>query len=167
VIGAGIHFIVVIVGHNSNGWRIALPSAVMGALAAPMIFELPLNLLMMTRAHPALPSDPVLYRILFFAPLLLIEVITLSLLTLSPAVRLSRATLWFVAAMLAVFAVGALVRLGYPPAPVPAALNVATKILALIATLSLFVRPRAGSSTGATLRPARAPAASAARTGVT
>jgi hypothetical protein len=178
LIGVGLIFFVIVVAHSSRGWRIALPSAVIGALAAPMIFEFPFDLIVMSRTYPALPPDPALYRLLFFAPLFLIEIITLSLLTLSPAARVSRATLWCVAAMLAVFGVWALVGFGYPSGPVPVTLNVVSKILALMAALTLFVpaRTEPGTETGLgtetepgrgiSLQPARAPATSGAWTGV-
>jgi hypothetical protein len=143
-----------------------------------MIFEFPFDLIVMSRTYPALPPDPALYRVLFFAPLFLIEIITLALLTLSPAARLSRATLWCVAAMLAVFSVWALAGFGYPSGAVPVALNVVSKILALVAALTLFVPARAepGAEPGlgaetepgteTAPQPARAPAASGAWTGV-
>jgi hypothetical protein len=70
-----------------------------------MIFEFPFDLIVMARLYPPIPPDPALYRVLFFAPLFLIEVMTLWLLTLSPMVRLSRATFFWFALMLAVFAV--------------------------------------------------------------
>jgi len=54
---------------------------------------------------------------LFFAPLLLIEITTMSLLTLSPMAKLSRATFFFFAGILAVFAVWGLSGFGYPSAP--------------------------------------------------
>jgi hypothetical protein len=82
--------------------------------------------------------------VLFFAPLFLIEVMTLSLLTLSPMVRLSRTTFFWFALMLAVFAVWGLFGFAYPSAPVPFALNVLSKILAFVTALSLFLPQRAG-----------------------
>jgi hypothetical protein len=88
-----------------------------------------------------------LYRALFFAPLFLIEVLTLALPTVSPAVRLSRAALMCFALMLAVFAVWGLSGFGYPSAPVPFTLNVVSKILAFAVTLGLFVPQTARAST--------------------
>ena len=45
-----------------TGWRYQtrLGSAVVGAMAAPMIFELPFDLIVMARTYPALPPDPAL-----------------------------------------------------------------------------------------------------------
>jgi hypothetical protein len=157
LVGVGVIFCVIDLAQNARGWRIALGSGVIGALAAPWIFELPFDLIVMTRTYPALPPDPALFRVLYFAPLFLIAVITLALLTLSPVARLSRATLWCLAAMLAVFAVWALFGFGYPSSAVPATLNVVSKILALMTGLTLFLPSRA--ETGA-----EAPAQAAATT---
>ena len=72
-----------------TGWRYQtrLGSAVVGAMAAPMIFELPFDIIVMARTYPALPPDPALDRAVFFTPLFLVELTTLWLLTLSPMVR--------------------------------------------------------------------------------
>jgi hypothetical protein len=142
-IGVGLVFFIILVS-GSDGWRVTLPSAFIGALAAPMIFELPFDLIVMARTYPAIAPDPALYRVLFFAPLFLIELTTLALLALSPMVRLSKAALLFFALMLAVFAVWGLGGFDYPATPVPFTLNVVSKILAFVVTLSLFLprRPR-------------------------
>jgi hypothetical protein len=95
----------------------------------------------MTRTYP-IPPDPAGYRALFFLPLFAIELTTLALLTLSPMVRLSRATFWSFAAMLAVFAVWALFGFGYPSTPVSITLNVVSKILAFVTALTLFLPVR-------------------------
>jgi hypothetical protein len=168
LIGTGILFCVIAMVHSSRGWRTALWSAVIAAIAAPVIFEFPFDLIVMSRTYPGLPPDPALYRALFFAPLIAIEVSTLALLAWSPAARLSRPTLWSLAAMFAVFAGWALAGFGYPDAPVPTTLNVVSKVLALLASLTLFVPARAGHGAvaeAAGARPAR-PAGSRAWTGV-
>jgi hypothetical protein len=71
------------------------------------------------------------------------EITTLSLLTLSPMVRLSRATFFAFALMLAVFAVWALAGFGYPSTPVFYALNVVSKLIAFVTALTLFLPQRA------------------------
>jgi hypothetical protein len=163
LIGVCVIFCVVAFAHRSRGGPVALGSAAIAALAAPWVFEVPFDLIIMSRTVPGLPPDPALYRALFFAPLLLIGVTTLALLTLSPVARLSRATLWCLAAMLTVFAVWALSGFGYPSASVPTALNVASKVLALLAALTLFLSRQAETGTES---PAPAPAAAGAWTGV-
>jgi hypothetical protein len=142
VTGLGVSLVFIIILTNSRGGPVArLGSAIIGALAAPMIFELPFDLIVMTRTYP-IPPDPAGYRALFFLPLFAIELTTLALLTLSPMVRLSRATFWSFAAMLAVFAVWALFGFGYPSTPVSITLNVVSKILAFVTALTLFLPVR-------------------------
>ena len=142
VIGVGVIFVVILIVGSSHGWRVALASAAIGAAAAPMIFEFPFDLIVMARTYPPLPPDPALYRILFFAPLFLVEFTTLALLTLSPMMRLPRAAFFTFALMLAVFTVWSLSGFAYPSAPVPFALNVLSKILAFVTALSLFLPQR-------------------------
>ena len=139
VIGVGLVFVVILI-YSRLGPVARLGSAVIGALAAPMIFELPFDLIVMTRTYP-IPPDPAGYRALFFLPLFAIELTTLALLTLSPMVRLSRATFLSFAAILVVFAIWALAGFGYPSAPVPITLNVVSKILAFVTVLTLFLPP--------------------------
>jgi hypothetical protein len=71
LIGAGVLFFVIALAQQPRGWRIALGSAVVGAAAAPMIFELPFDLIIMPRTHPVI--DPGLYRLLLFGALILPE----------------------------------------------------------------------------------------------
>jgi hypothetical protein len=143
ICAAALFAVLVISGaHKPRGWV----SAAVAALAAPMVFELPFDLIVMARTYPAVPPDPALYRLLFFAPLFLIEIATLALLTISPQVRLTRATLACFALMLAVFAVWSLAGFSYPDAPVPVLLNATSKVLAFVTTLTLFLPLRASES---------------------
>jgi hypothetical protein len=64
-------------------------SGVTAAAAGPVIFELPFDLIVMGRTFPPLPPHPDLYPALFFAPFFVVLLVTLSLLTLSPMVKLS------------------------------------------------------------------------------
>jgi hypothetical protein len=139
-LGVGVVFFVILIA-STGAPAARLGSAVIGALAAPWIFELPFDLIVMTRTYP-IPPDPAWYRALFFVPLLAIALTTLALLTLSPMVRLCKATFWSFALMLAVFAVWALAGFGYPSAPVPITLNAVSKILAFVTLLTLFLPVR-------------------------
>jgi hypothetical protein len=144
-------FMVILIAGQSHGGPVALVSAVIGAAAAPWVFEVPFDLIVMTRTYPALPPDPALYRALFFAPLVLVGLTTLALLALSPMVRLSRAALFCIALMLAIYAVWALTAgFAYPSAPIPYTLNVASKIVAFAAAVSLFLPGRASASATST-----------------
>lgn len=140
---AGVTFFIIAIAVNGrvSGWT-ALTSAAAGAMAGPVIFEFPFDLIVIARTPP-IPPHPALHAAIFFGPLFLIEIITLSLLTLLPVVRLRRATFVSFALMLAVFAGWALTGFGYPSAPVPIAFNVASKILAFATALTLFLPRRA------------------------
>jgi len=129
---------VIILLSNSPLSRTRVASAAIAAMAAPLIFEFPFDLVVMTRTYPPLRPDPAFYRALFFGPLFLIEITTLLLLGMSPMVRLTRATFLFLALMLAVFAAWALAGFAYPSTPVPTALNIASKLLAFAVVLTLF-----------------------------
>jgi hypothetical protein len=131
---------VIVFYRPGGGLRQAFAGGIIGALAAPLIFELPFDLVVMARTYPPVPPDPTLYRLLFFVPLFVVEVSTFAMLALSPMVRLSRSTVIALAAMLAVFAVWAGVfGFAYPGSAGPYALNVASKILAFAAAVTLFV----------------------------
>ena len=144
---AAVTFFVILIASGSYGPGARLASAVIGAIAAPMIFELPFDLIVMARTFPAIPPHPALYRALFFLPLFLIEVTTLSMLTMSPMVKLSRGALFSLASMLGVFAVWGLFGFAYPSTPIPTALNVLSKLLAFATVLCLFLPQRAKAST--------------------
>jgi len=104
------------------GWKVALASAIIGTAAAPMIFELPFDLIIMARTNPPIPSHPMLYRQLFFLPLFLVEFST----------------------MFVVFAIWAAFGFAFPAEPLPLALNVVSKILCFVAAIMLFAwRPDA------------------------
>jgi hypothetical protein len=133
---------IVIISRNSPGFPARLASGAIAAMAAPMIFELPFDLIVMARTYPPIPPDPALYRALFFVPLFLIEITTLLLLRLSPMVRLTRATFFSFALMLGVFAAWALSGFGYPSAPLPTTLNIVSKILAFVTVLTLVLSRR-------------------------
>jgi hypothetical protein len=142
----GVTFVIIVLISSSYDWPVRLASGAIGALAAPMIFEFPFDLIVMARIYPPIPPDPALYRVLFFAPLFLVEITTVSLLAWAPMVKLSKVTFFSFAAMLAVFAVWGLFGFGYPSSALPDALNVVSKILAFVTALSLFVPHRASAS---------------------
>jgi hypothetical protein len=113
-------------------------SGVIAAMAAPWIFEVPFDLIIMTRTNPV-PPDPALYRTLFFAPLILVGLTTLALLSVPGMVKLSRPACCCLALMLLVFgAWAALAGFGYPSTAVPFVMNVVSKLLAFVTALSLF-----------------------------
>ena len=137
-VDAPVTFFVILYLTRRWGWKIALASAVIGTAAAPMIFEFPFDLIVMTRTNPPIPTYPMLYRQLFFLPLFLVEFSTLSLLTLLPSMRVTAYASYAVAAMFVVFALWAAIGFAFPAEPLPLALNVVSKILCFVAAIMLF-----------------------------
>jgi hypothetical protein len=154
LIGVAVVFVVIAVAQKARGWRVAVGSAVVGAAAAPWIFEVPFDLVIMPRTHPVI--DPGWYRVVLFGTLIAVGITTVALLWLSPAVRVQRTTLWCLAGMLAVFAGWGLFGFAYPSAPGPVTANVLSKLLALVTAVTVFLPQRTRAKT-----PQRAHAAAA------
>ena len=133
-----VTFIVVVVFVRGRGLWVALGSGIIAALAAPWIFELPFDLIVMSRIH-IVPSPAIVYTPLYFLPLFLIELTTFALLTLSPAMQVSRYTLFSLAAMFFVFAVWAWFGFSEPSTPLPIAFNAVSKVLAFATMVTLFL----------------------------
>jgi hypothetical protein len=148
-IDASVTFFVILYLTRRWGSKIALTSAVIGTAAAFMIFELPFDLIVMTRTNPTIPAHPLLYRQLYFLPLFLAEFSTVSLLTLLPSMRVTANASYAVAGMFVVFAVWATFGFAFPAEPLPLALNVISKILCFVAAIMLFVWRADGEVSGA------------------
>jgi hypothetical protein len=123
--------------NRGHGARVALSAAIFGTAAAPMIFELPFDLIVMFRAITPEPAN--IYRFVFFLPLLLLEFSTFSMLMISYMARLSRYTLFTLAAMFLAFAIWAFFGFQYPSETLPYALNVTAKLLAFVTAITLFI----------------------------
>ena len=147
-VDAPVTFFVVLYLTRRWGWKIALASAVIGTAAAPMIFEFPFDLIVMTRTNPPIPTYPMLYRQLFFLPLFLVEFSTVLLLTLLPSMRLTAYVAYAVAGMFAVFAAWAAFGFAFPAEPLPLAFNIISKILCFVAAIMLFVWKPDGEAAG-------------------
>lgn len=122
------------------GWKLALVSAVAAAGAGPVMFELAFDLVIAFRLDVTSPVG--LYGPLFFVPLFGFNVATLALLTLSPAARLTRQTLFALAGLFAVWTVWALFGFAYPDTPATIAFNVTSKLLAAVAGVLIFLPDR-------------------------
>lgn len=96
----------------------------MGTTAAPMIFELPFDLIVMGRANA-----PAYVTLIFFAPLLLVEISTFSLLQLSPLTKATKYIAFSLAVMFAVWGVWAL--FGFT-------LNSISKVVSFVTAVTLF-----------------------------
>jgi hypothetical protein len=122
ILSAVATFIIIALISRHSGLKVALGSAFVGAATAPMIFELPFDLIVISRTI-AIPPSPILYRLLFFLPLIIIEISTMSLLTLSPLTRVSKYTLWSLAGVFFVFAIWGALGFTYPINPLYTLLN--------------------------------------------
>jgi hypothetical protein len=136
-LSGAVAFLIILYLAQRSGLWIAFGSAIVGTIAAPMIFELPFDLIVMWRTYA--PAPQTLFTLLFFLPLFLTEVSSFALLMLSPAIKLSRSTLFLLAGMFLIFAVWALFGFAYPAAPIPVTLNIVSKLLAFAAAVSLFL----------------------------
>jgi hypothetical protein len=142
-----VTFFVILYLTRRWGWKVALASAVIGTAAALMIFEFPFDLIIMARTSPPIPTHPMLYRQVLFLPFFLVELSTVSLLTLLPSMRVTACASYAVAGMFVVFAVWA--AFGFFPAePLPLALNVISKIMCFVAATMLFVWRTDGEVSG-------------------
>lgn len=139
IIDAVVAFFMILYLTRRWGWKVSLHSAVIGTAAAWMIFEFPFDLIVMMRINPPIPNHTMMYRLLFFLPLFLVEFSTVSLLTLLPSIRVTAYAAYAVAGMFAVFAVWAAFGFAFPTEPLPLALNVISKILCFVAAIMLFV----------------------------
>ncbi len=138
-----VTFVVIILLGRAYNWPARLGGAAIGALAAPMIFEFPFDFIVVTR----IPAVSAARLALFFVPLYLIEIITLTLLAASPMVRLRRSTFFCFASVLIVYSIWALNRFGYPNTSLFYSLNVVSKLLAFATALTLFLPQRASAAT--------------------
>jgi hypothetical protein len=132
-------FITILVLTRRSGWKTALVSASVGMMAAPMIFELPFDLIVMGRIYPTPPAPSIQYTLLYFLPLFVIALSSFGLLTVSPLMGLSRHTLFGLAGLFLVFAIWALFGFSYPSSAAPIACNAVSKVLAFGTVVTLFM----------------------------
>ncbi len=140
---AAISFFAILTLTQRSGMWTAFGSALVGAIAGPMIFELPFDLIVLWRTYP--PNPAALYTQLFFFPLFLVELLSFAMLLLSPRMRLTRYSLFALAGMFLVFAVWAVFGFAYPLTALPITMNVVSKALAFLAVVLLFVPQRASA----------------------
>jgi len=53
--GAAATFVIIVLLTRRHGLKVALPSAFVGAASAPMVFELPFDLIVLDRIYPPIP----------------------------------------------------------------------------------------------------------------
>jgi hypothetical protein len=121
--------------------RARLVGPTMAALAAPMVFELPFDLIVMGRTTPPVMPHPGLWRMLFFTPLFIVELCTIALLLAVPGIRLTRWTWAALAAQFLVFTWWASIGFGYPDQPLPHVANVIAKLCAFAVVWTMLLPP--------------------------
>jgi hypothetical protein len=130
-------FVIILLLTRRHGFKAALLSAFVGAASGPMIFELPFDLIVLNRIYPPIPPAPLLFRLLFFLPLFLVELSTMSFLTFSPLTRLSKYTFYSLAGFFVVFAAWA--AFAYPSDLLNTAFNDISKVLSFVTAITFFL----------------------------
>jgi hypothetical protein len=136
---AFLSFLVIFFINRKKGKRVAFLSAAAAAMAGPMVFELPFDLIVMGRTVPPIPPDPAVLRALFFFPLFLIELTTISLQFFSPLFKVTKYTLYSLAGMFFVFAIWGFLSFSFAYTTEFLILNVAAKALAFATVVTLFL----------------------------
>jgi len=144
-LSAVVTFVLIAYLTRKHGIKVALLSAFVGAAVGPMIFELPFDLIVFNMTI-ALPPSPTLFRALYFLPLFLTELSTMLLVTFSPLARLSKYTMFSLAAMFLVFSAWASIGFPYPSDPLPTLLNDVGKVLSFVVAITLFLDVREGKT---------------------
>ena len=132
---AVVAFLVIAYLARRSGFWGALGSAIVGTIAAPLIFDL----IILGRISP--PPPGTLLLLIFFLPFILVQLLSFAMLTFSPVMKLSRYTLFLLASMFLIFAVWAMFGFAYPASLLPIALNMISKVLAFATAVSLFLPP--------------------------
>jgi len=130
-------FFIIFFLNRRGGFWVAVGGAIVGTMAGLIIFEFPFDLIVMSRTYP--PSPHVLYMLLYFLPLFVVEITIFALLTLSPLMKLSKYTLFSLAAMFFIFAVWALFGFSYPSNPLSIAFNGMSKVVSFVTAITLFI----------------------------
>lgn len=136
-LSALVTFIAIAYLTRHGGFKMALVSAITGAIAAPFIFELPFDLIIFGRIYS--PTPEIQYRLLYFLPLFALAITSYSMLAMSPFMKLSKFTLFALAGMFLVFTVWAWFGFSYPSFPTPYALNAISKVMSFVAAITLFL----------------------------
>jgi hypothetical protein len=118
---------------RKGGILSSLGNGFVGAVAGPMIFEFPFDLIVI----PLLKIGP-FALLIFFGPLFTIIFTTLALLLFSKRTAITKNSLYPLAAMFLVFALWALEGFSYPSNPISFTLNAASKVLSFITIIAMF-----------------------------
>ncbi len=133
-----LSFLIVFINNAEQGKKAAFWSAALAAMAGPMVFELPFDLIIMGRTYPPIPPSPTALRLLFFFPLFLVELTTISLMFISPLFKVTKYTLYSLATFFLVFAIWGFLSFSFAYTAEFLVLNVISKALAFVIVITLF-----------------------------
>ena len=136
---AFLSFLIVFFINRKRGWKAAFWGAAFAAMAGPMVFELPFDLIVMFRTYPPIPPNPTVLRLLFFLPLFIVEITTMSLMFFSPLFKVSKYTLFSLAGLFFVFAIWAFLSFSFAYTTEFLILNVIAKALAFVTVVTPFL----------------------------
>ena len=141
-------FLIILIINWRQGKKMAFWSAAFAAMAGPMIFELPFDLIVMGRTVPPISPAPRLFRDLFFFPLFLIELTTMALMFFSPLFKVTRYALYSLAGMFFIFAIWGFLGFSFAYTTEFLVLNVVAKAMAFVTAGTLFLpeQPPAGET---------------------
>jgi hypothetical protein len=136
---AFLSFLIIFQINIKQGVKTAFWSAAFAAMAGPMVFELPFDLIVMGRTYPPIPPDPTVLRLLFFFPLFIVELTTISLMFFSPVFKVSKFTLYSLGGLFLVFAIWGFLSFSFAYTTEFLILNVVAKALAFVTVVTLFL----------------------------
>jgi hypothetical protein len=136
---AFLSFFIILFINRKKGGNVAFWSAASAAMAGPMVFELPFDLIVISRTYPPIPPDPTVLRLLFFLPLFIIELTTISLMFFSSLFKVTNSTLYSLAGMFLVFAIWGFLSFSFAYTTEFLVLNVAAKAMAFVTIVTLFL----------------------------
>ena len=139
---AFLSFLIIFQINVNHGVKVAFLSGVLAAMAGPMVFELPFDLIVMARTYPPIPPAPGVLRALFFFPLFLVELTTISLMFFSPLFKVTKYTLYSLAGMFFIFAIWGFLSFSFAYTTEFLILNVVSKALAFVTVVTLFLPER-------------------------
>ncbi len=132
-----LSFFIIVYITQQLGFKGAYISGIVGAIAAPMLFEFPFDCIVMWRA--ILPEPPLLYMTYYFLPLICIELFCFAMLTFSPMFRITKLPVFIVALLFLEFAIWALFGFSYPMNPISITMNIIAKLTAFAVAITLFI----------------------------
>ena len=130
-----MHSFTLLISLRHDGILTALGRAFVCGAAGPMVFEFPLDMVVI----PQIKTTATLL-VAEFVPLDFAVLLTLSLLLLSKRVSITRYSLYALGAMFVVFAVWAWFGFSYPSNPISYASNAISKVLGFVTVVFLFQR---------------------------